>query len=148
MPAGSKDAPRVVLDTGVVLSALVFRSGIVARLRAAWQTRQFQPLASAATVAELLRALAYPKFRLGPGEREELLADYLPWCTVIELPRPPPRVPACRDKNDVAFLQLAVAGGARYLVTGDRDLLSLDGKIMCPILAPSAFLGLLPAGGG
>jgi len=137
-------APQVVLDTGVVLSALVFRDGVVARLRACWQAGQFQPLASGATVAELISVLAYPKFRLQRQEREELLSDYLPWCRVIELPDPPPRVPECRDPDDACFLQLAVAAGAGYLVTGDYDLLSLDGSIGSAILMPSAFLARLP----
>jgi len=144
MPAAPREAPQVVLDTGVVLSALVFRDGVVARLRACWQSGQFLPLASGATVAELIRVLAYPKFQLRPQEREELLADYLPWCRVIQLPDPPPRIPACRDPNDACFLQLAVTARARYLVSGDHDLLSLNGEIASPILAPAVFLARLP----
>lgn len=143
MPAAPRKAPQVVLDTGVVLSALVFRDGVVAKLRGGWQSGEYLPLASGATIAELIRVLAYPKFRLRPQEREELLADYLPWCRVIELPDPPPRIPACRDPGDACFLHLAVAADAGYLVTGDRDLLILDGKLASPILAPAAFLARL-----
>ena len=39
-----------------------------------------------------------------------------------------------RDPFDVPFLHLAVVGKADYLVTGDRDLLSLSGRIRCPIV--------------
>jgi hypothetical protein len=41
---------------------------------------------SAATAGELVRVLAYPEFRLSPEEREELLADYLPYVTMLALP--------------------------------------------------------------
>ena len=116
---------RVVLDTNLVLSALVFPAGRVASLRELWQQQQFLPLVSQPTLAELIRALGYPKFRLTLAEQEELLADYLPFCSTIAIPNTPPPVPVCRDPADVPFLQLAVAGPADALVTGDQDLLAL-----------------------
>ena len=116
---------RVVLDTNLVLSALVFLAGRVASLRELWQQQQFLPLVSQPTLAELIRALGYPKFRLTLAEQEELLADYLPFCTTIAIPNPQPSVPLCRDPMDAPFLQLALAGQADVLVTGDQDLLVL-----------------------
>ena len=117
---------RVVLDTNLVLSALVFLAGRVASLRELWQQQQFLPLVSQPTLAELIRALGYPKFRLTLAEQEELLADYLPFCTTIAIPNPQPSVPLCRDPMDAPFLQLALAGQADVLVTGDQDLLVLE----------------------
>jgi len=67
-------APRVVFDTGVVVSALVFRGGQLDWLREDWQEGRAVPLLSRATANELLRVLSYPKFRLTGAEREELLA--------------------------------------------------------------------------
>lgn len=135
--------PRVVLDTNVVLSALVFAQGRLAPVRHAWQQERCSPLVSAATVAELIRALAYPKFRLSGEERQELLADYLPYCVTVRMPARAPRTPACRDPFDLPFLQLAVAGKADYLVTGDRDLLALNGRLACPIVPCGQFLNAL-----
>lgn len=132
-------APRVVFDTNVVLPALVFGGAATRRLRGLWQQGACMPLVSTATAGELVRVLAYPKFRLSPAEREELLADYLPYAKVIALPDPPPAVPDCRDPFDLPFLQLAAVGKA-MLVTGDRDLLVLAGKTAFPILAIEAFL--------
>lgn len=117
--------PRVVLDTNVVLSALMFPGGATAQLRRAWQSGRVLPLVSTATAHELVRVLAYPKFRLGADEQQELLADYLPWTEVVAVPEPPPRVPDCRDPDDLPFLHLAAAGRAAALVTGDADLLTL-----------------------
>ncbi|HEU0202913.1 MAG TPA: PIN domain-containing protein, partial [Burkholderiaceae bacterium] len=79
--------PRaVVLDTNVVLSALVFAGGRLASLREAWRAGRCRPLVSQPTADELMRALAYPKFRLAATEQQEMLADYLPYCTTVRLP--------------------------------------------------------------
>ena len=116
---------RVVLDTHVVLSALVFGGGQAGQLRRAWQAGAFVPLVSAVTVQELVRVLAYPKFALARAEQDELLADFLPYAQTVRMPQPPPPVPDCRDPLDVPFLQLAVAGQAQRLVSGDKDLLAV-----------------------
>lgn len=117
--------PLVVLDTNVVLSALVFGGGSAALVRQAWQAGRLRPIVSTPTVQELMRVLAYPKFKLTANEQRELLADYLPFAEVVTVTEPPPRVPPCRDPHDLPFLHLAVAGKADMLVSGDADLLSL-----------------------
>ncbi|THF63394.1 putative toxin-antitoxin system toxin component, PIN family [Pseudothauera rhizosphaerae] len=137
--------PRVVLDTNLALSALVFANGRLSALRRAWQNGRFLPLVSRATTAELMRVLAYPKFRLTADEQRDLLADYLPWCETLRIPEPPPPVPPCRDPFDEPFLLLALAGWADFLVTGDRDLLALDGTLPCPIHNADTFLATLAA---
>jgi putative PIN family toxin of toxin-antitoxin system len=134
---------RVVLDTSVVLSALVFGGGAAGRLRSAWQAGAFVPLVSTATAQELVRVLAYPKFRLSAADREELLADYLPYTTTVRIPDPPPHVPECRDPVDVMFLELAVVGKAKLLVTGDRDLLAHAGQTRLIPLALASFLSVV-----
>lgn len=137
-------APRVVFDTSVALSALVFEQERLAPLRLAWQDGRCRPLVSRATAAEVIRILAYPKFGLNAEEQGELLADYLPYCTVVRMPHKLPRVPECRDPDDVPFLQLALAGKAVALVTGDRDLLAVSG-FRIPIITAEAWLdGMRP----
>jgi putative PIN family toxin of toxin-antitoxin system len=132
--------PRVVLDTNVVLSALLFGGGPAGQVRRVWQQGLCVPLVSTATVQELMRVLAYPKFRLTADEQHELLADYLPYVRVVRIAVPPPAVPPCRDESDLPFLQLAVAGRARALVSGDADLLALKGQLACPILTVAQWL--------
>jgi putative PIN family toxin of toxin-antitoxin system len=135
-----RSAPRAVLDTNVVLPALLFTQGRLARLRLAWQQTGFHPLASTVTTRELMRALTYPKFKLTAEDQRELVADYLPYCTPVSMPATPPKTPPCRDPFDVPFLQLAIVGNADFLVTGDKDLLSLTGTIRCPIVTADVFL--------
>jgi len=138
---------RVVIDTNLVLSALVFAQGRLLPLRLAWQSRAIEPLISRATAAELIRVLAYPKFRLAADEQQELLADYLPHCTTVAIPDPPPATPKCRDVFDLPFLQLALAGKADALLTGDRDLLALADRFAPPIMSAEQFLQTLPSPG-
>ncbi len=130
---------RPVLDTNVLLSALLFHSGALSWLRAAWRSGDIRPLASRETAAELVRVFAYPKFALDAEERRDLLDDYLPFCETVIVPDPPPAVPECRDPLDRPFLELALAGRADALVTGDTDLLALAGAFPVPILPPAAF---------
>jgi putative PIN family toxin of toxin-antitoxin system len=139
MPS-AQSKPRVVIDTNLVLSALVFSQGRLSTLRLSWQSKQCQPLISTVTAAELIRVLAYPKFKLTAADQQELLADYLPYCTTVHMPPKLPATPRCRDKFDLPFLQLAVAGKADYLVTGDQDLLCLADQFACPIITADQFL--------
>lgn len=133
-------SPRVVIDTNLVLSALVFAQGQLTPLRHAWQGAHFQPLLSSVTATELIRVLAYPKFKLSAQDQQELLADYLPYCATVRMPVKPPATPACRDKFDLPFLQLAIVGKADYLVSGDQDLLSLADQFFCPIVTADQFM--------
>jgi uncharacterized protein len=138
--AAAVTLPRVVIDTNLVLSALVF-GGSTAKLRLAWQDDLFTPLASKTTVTELIRVLAYPKFKLTKSEQEDLLADYLPFCETVLMPNVLPAIPKCRDPFDSPFLVLALVGKADYLVTGDRDLLCLADQFSCPIIKADQFFG-------
>ena len=137
---------RAVLDTNVLLSALLFPKGRVTWLRDAWRSGAVRPLASRDTASELVRVLAYPKFRLAHREREDLLADYLPFCEAVAVGQPP-TVPECRDPADRCFLELALAGRADALVTGDGDLLELASTFSVPILTPNEFEGVVSAAG-
>ena len=139
----SKQLPRVVIDTNLVLSSLVFAQGRLSPLRHAWQSAHCQPLLSSVTAAELIRVLAYPKFKLSADAQQEMLADYLPYCTTVRMPDKLPVTLDCRDKFDLPFLQLAVVGKADYLVSGDQDLLSLAGQFVCPIITADQFIKTL-----
>lgn len=136
----AKLPPRVVVDTNVVLSALVFGGGRLETLRFAWQGGRYVPLACSHTASELIRVLAYPKFKLSAADQQELLADYLPYCTTVNLPDILPTSIQCRDANDLPFLHLALAGKADFLVSGDADLLSLAGTFVCPIVTAEEFI--------
>ena len=114
---------RVVLDTNCIISALLFSSPALAWLRQSWQGGEIAPLVSKDTVNELLRVLAYPKFMLTQAEQGLLLADFLPYAETVVAFDIPDNLPIVRDQVDQMFLNLAVAGKAEALVTGDNELL-------------------------
>lgn len=136
-------APRVVLDTNILVSALVFQSGPPAEIRRAWMESRCLPLVSSATAGELVAVLGYPKFKLSPDERNELLGDFLPYCEIVRVPAGNRGLPACRDSDDLMFFRLARAGRAAFLVSGDKDILALAGGFAVPIVTAADFLAAL-----
>jgi len=149
MNAAQDHRLRAVLDSNVLLSALVFGHGKMALLRHAWQLRRFVPVCNRDTVAELTRVLAYPKFRLTPPEQHKLLTDYLPY-TETHTNRLPAHIPwpPCRDPQDQKFLDLAQSAQVDYLVSGDADLLILSDALQAQhpfqIVNPQVFASKLP----
>jgi len=131
---------NAVFGTNVVVSALLFRHGHLSRLRELWRSKQAIPLVARETTTELLRVLAYPKFKLLPDEIEDLLCDYLPYAQVVARIQTTGSLPECRDIHDQIFLELAFSGCCDFLVTGDADLLAL--KDLCPftVLTPADFI--------
>lgn len=144
-------APRAVLDTNVLLSALLFRTGRLAALRQAWQSGRVIPLACRQTLDELTRCLAYRKFRLTEADIARALVELVPYVEVIALPDSIQalRAPAlhCRDPKDQMFLDLAHTAKADCIVTGDEDLLVLREAAAAAsglrILTAAEFLGTL-----
>ncbi len=131
-------ALRVVCDTNAVVSALVFQAGRLSWLREAWAAGSVVPVVSKETLAELVRALGYPKLRLEAEETKNLLTQYMEHAEALGAVRTTARVPACRDEDDRAFLRLAYAARADALVTGDADLLAVATQSRIPILTPDA----------
>jgi putative PIN family toxin of toxin-antitoxin system len=129
--------PRIVFDTNVVLSALLFTHGRLSWLVGHWQAGDCVPLVSRATAQELKKILAYRKFQLSVDEQLEALCNYIPFWEVIEIAKSCSVL--CRDAKDQRFLDLAHCGNAGVLVTGDGDLLALAGQTSFIIEAPEAY---------
>ena len=118
---------RVVFDTNVVLSALLFTRGRLSWLVRHWQARDCEPLVSHETAAELTRILAYPKFQLTAEEQLEALASYIPFCEAVEVAKSCSVL--CRDATAQALLDLAHSGRADIVTTpmGGLQLMLDDG---------------------
>ena len=134
---------RTVLDTNVLLSELLF-GGRLEGLHRAWRSGRLRLVLSRETADELLRVMAYPKFRLTRAEITSLFdTELLPFADVVELPASKSRQRWCRDPEDDKFIRCAQAGKCARLVTGDDDLLSLKRVGKVAILSPAEFLGML-----
>ncbi|MDR1276056.1 MAG: putative toxin-antitoxin system toxin component, PIN family [Candidatus Accumulibacter sp.] len=133
---------RIVLDTNVVLSALLWH-GTPHRLLAAIRSRsKTQLFTSPALIDELADVLSRPSLakRLTLIDRtaREVLADYVEAVDVVEPEHVPRVVPD--DADDDQVIAVAVAVGADYIVSGDADLLSLGNYQGIPILTAAQAL--------
>jgi putative PIN family toxin of toxin-antitoxin system len=129
---------RVVLDTNVVVSALLF-TGISSKLVPLWQNDLITVLVSRGILEEYLRVLSYPKFKLSEGDIKGLIQEeLLPYVEVVKTRRRLRVVD--RDPSDDKFVECAVAGKARVIISGDKDLLSVGRYRKTLIQSPAQFL--------
>jgi putative PIN family toxin of toxin-antitoxin system len=129
---------RVVLDTNALVSRLILPRSVPGQaVRKAAQEARI--LISEATLEELAEVLARPKFDayVTIAERQTFvrllgrIAETVPIiCTVR----------ACRDPRDDKILELAINGQATLIISGDKDLLTLDPFKGIPIRSPAAYL--------
>ena len=140
-----KGVTRVVLDTNVLVSALLFK-GKVSRLVALWQQGRLAPLLSKETFGELRKVLTYPKFVLDQEEIRAILEDeVLPFFEIVDPVESIEDV--CGDPDDNPFIACAVSGGAEFVVTGDAQLVGLRHYKTVKFVTPSEFLkGFASAG--
>jgi putative PIN family toxin of toxin-antitoxin system len=132
---------QAVLDPNVIISGALSPRGAPASVLQSLASGEFEFIASQALLDELQRALAYPKLRL--HIRESDADDFVRWiansASIVVDPDTHPPVRS-RDPDDDYLIALASTHRAA-LVTGDKDLLALEGKI--PVFSPRAFLDLL-----
>jgi putative PIN family toxin of toxin-antitoxin system len=128
---------RVVIDTNVLVSALLF-GGDLGELSTLWKGRRIRPLSTKEIMEEYLRVLAYPRFRLTEEEIDYLFSqEILPWFEVITVQPGQPFV--LDDPSDDKFIWCAVEGNAEAIVTSDQHLLRLS-SCPVPIFSPSEFI--------
>ncbi len=138
---------RLVVDTNILVSALLAGTSLPAQLIVLWRQGRFDLLTAAEQLDELRRVTRYPKIRerLAPALAGRLVNDLRTLAVVVDKL---PTVDVSRDPDDNYLLAIAMAGSADFLLTGDkRDLLSLERHGNTRILTVRAFLsshGLLP----
>ena len=132
---------RAVLDVNVLISALISRTGAPARLLELWLAGEFELIASENLLAELERALAYPKVReriiADDAARFVLLIREL--ADVVLDPEEAPRVRSADPCDD--HQQARAARERAHLVSGDEHLLALGGR--AAVVSPREFLALV-----
>ncbi len=133
---------RVVLDSNVLISALLSPHGVADTIYRAWQKDHFDLVTSAIQLDELRRASRYPKFRdvLQPHRVGAMINNMQRSIVLDTLPALPEGVGA-EDPNDEFLLAMAWASDADYLVTGDHraGLLQRGNLGRTRIVAPAAF---------
>ena len=134
---------RTVLDTNVLVSALLILTGYPAAIYRAWRARRFVLLTCAEQLDELRATLHKPALaaRIKPYSAGRLVNDLKEFAENIERL---PRVQRSPDPTDDFLLALCEAGSADYLVTGDKGgLLALVRHRTTRIVSARDFAALL-----
>jgi putative PIN family toxin of toxin-antitoxin system len=116
---------RLVVDTNILISALLAGTSLPAHLIVLWREGRFDLLTSAAQLDELMRVTRYPKIRerLSPALAGRLINEIRDLAVLLEAL---PTVTASPDPYDNYLLAMASTGSADFLITGDKwDLLAL-----------------------
>ncbi len=117
---------RVVLDTGILIAALITTDTPPALIYKAWRKKRFELVTSEWQLEKFRRVSRYPKLRrfLKPAEARNLVNGLRQQATVLERL---PTVELSPDPDDNPVIAMAEASRAQYLVTGDKgDLLTID----------------------
>ena len=134
---------RVVLDTGILIAALITKNTPPDQIYQAWRKNKFELITSEWQLAEFRRVSRYPKLRkyLLPAEAGNMVNGMRYQAIVLtELPT----LEVSQDPDDNPVLAMAVAGEADFLVSGDkRDLLALKTIEKTRILTARKFLSEL-----
>ena len=136
---------RVVLDTNVILSGFInWRSRPGSLVAAAG--RRYELVWTAALVVECDRALAYPKVARrfkDPKAARAALAKLASLATLVD----PDRLPALRvvegDPDGDVLFATALAGGARFIVSGDKRVLAVGSFAGVQVVGAAGFLAIL-----
>lgn len=136
-------ADRVVLDTNVLISAALSPYGKPFACLA-WVLDNATLITSRELLDELDTRLARPKFSkyLNDPQRRAFVADLALASAMVEVRGV---IKVCRDPDDDKLLEMAIAGGADCLVTGDQDLLILNPFRGVPVLTPAQFVAAVAA---
>jgi uncharacterized protein len=133
---------RVILDSNVLLGALISPFGPPDAIYRAWRTGRSVLVTSLKQLDELRRASRYPKLRsILPAHRVGAMINNLQDAQVLEVLPPLPNGVEADDPDDEFLLAMAIAGDVDYVVTGDRrsGLLSRGVIGRARILAPALF---------
>jgi uncharacterized protein len=133
---------RLVLDTNVLLSALISPVSPSGEIYALWLDRKIAVLTAAEQLDEIMRVTRYPRVRaLLPTALAGRLVNRLR--DVAILVEPLPVVDRSPDPDDNYLLAITEARQAHYLVTGDKAVLGLKQHKSTPIISPAALVRLL-----
>ena len=133
---------RVILDTNVLLGALISPHGSPDAIYRAWRAARFELVTSSTQLDELRRVSRYPKLKIIlPAHRVGTMLNNMQRAVVLNHLLPLPEGVSVSDPNDAFLLAMALAGEADYLVTGDRraGLLPRGSIGRTRIVTPSAF---------
>lgn len=133
--------PGFVFDTNALVSAILFKDSAPRRaFDKAFEIGEI--LISLDVITELNDVLSRKKFNkyVSEEERIEFLVVLLHDVVFVEVTE---KITECRNPSDDKFIELAVGGNAKYIITGDRDLLEMNPFRNIAMVTPRDFLELI-----
>lgn len=142
MPKSAKpEKPSVVLDTNVLVAGLLKQDSPPGKILATLAIGSFQPLYSAALLAEYETVLIRPRFNFDP----EIVHGMLEFIqTEGDEIQPLQKLEVCSHDADNRFLECAVEGKAHYLVTGNLKDFPAKSYLAVQIVNPRTFIEKVP----
>lgn len=135
---------RAVVDTNILVRALIKPNGTVGPVLSLLRDGRYVLLYSEQLLEELVDVLARPRLRNKYPLSDETVEAMLQLILLRgEKVRPQRKIRLCRDPKDDMFLEVAMAGQAAIIVSGDEDLLTLNPFESIPIVPPRDFLARL-----
>ena len=135
---------RAVIDTSVLVSALISPQGTTGSVLKSLRDGLFTVVYSSETIMEAVEVLGRDKFRqkyhIEPDDISALVNLIRLRGEAVCVNQ---KVAECRDPKDDKFLEAALGGNADCIVSGDQDLLSMNPDRSIPIVSPAVFLGML-----
>ena len=125
---------RVVLDTNILISALITKGTPPDTLYRAWLRGEIELVTSVAQIAEFARVLARPRIRrlVDADEANALVESIAARAVVLDIL---PEVDISPDPADNPILATAIAENADFVVSGDKKhVLSLGEVRGIPIV--------------
>lgn len=112
---------RVILDTNVLLAALISSHGFPDIICRAWLAARFELVTGTMQLDELRRVSRYPKIKaILPAHRVGTMINNMQRAIILNTLPALPNGIEVNDPNDAFLLAMSLAGEADYLVTGDR----------------------------
>jgi len=132
---------RAVIDTGVLVSALIRRQGTTGEVLRLLRDGRFTAVYSTDILVEIVDVLGRPALRLKYHIEPDDISVLINLIRLRgDLVMPARKITKCRDPKDDKFLEAALAGSADCVISGDADLLDLALFEGIPILRPAEFL--------
>ncbi len=135
--------PRLVIDTNILISALIRKDTAPYHLYRAWREGAYELILSQEQLDEIRRVMEYPRLQryFTSQEAREMLTGLI---TYAEFAVSLPVITCSPDPDDNMILASAIAGAADYIVSGDKSgLLVLDAIENIPIVTVRRALAIL-----
>jgi len=134
---------KVVFDTNIFISMLIWRNKELEPLYNLFQKNQITVCINPQIIQEITRVLNYPRFTIpllkADLTSEEIIKTLTDCCSIFSSRAKTPKI-IMEDPSDNIILACATASNADFIISGDKHLLKLKSFQDIPIVTPRQFI--------